>query len=150
MGESEIAEYFRDEWADLPKDEAVVDRGSRSILTAFAVGNLQIILKAAVGPRGGIVLNIWAHDPRPVVLADRVVVYGTIDDDGLIELNTRTRADRLSQDPFEFCAAAFTKLLGQVRQEPAYWERRFRTMPVASRSKTIVLGGGLPGHGKRQ
>jgi hypothetical protein len=149
----DMAERFRDDWENLSREPIsayALRDGTRCVfLTAPVSDTLKVLCRIVIGKRNGLTLAMWAYDPRPAILADRIVNYGVpMSDYAVTDLDEIREQIRDGRDAVEACVEALSGALVQIYQDPSRWEDSFRTIPMRSRSVGAV-GGGLPGMDRR-
>lgn len=157
----ELVEKFQLEWPRKPKGVPLeaIGRSGASFGLFVEAGELQVHISLQVGTRGGIRETIVVVDPRPRVIADRLVVYST---DGaearrgmflpLSDLRrqvAQTPAPKRREAAIELCRAAMLDYVnGDLQRNPLRPEG-LRVLPSTSQSISSVIFSGAPSLGKR-
>lgn len=148
----EIAEWIEANWPSCTKHKPLVHSSADKMhsvrLYLRIPGELWVVVQIDVGRRRGVTVYFWAYDPSQVILADRIVNYG--EPFSLTEIVDvlALRESVKAADPVGPCVEALESLCTAAHDDPATWDRLFRSVEVSSRS-AYAFSGALPGTSRR-
>lgn len=156
----ELVETFQQEWPRKPKGVPLETVGARgaSFGLFLQAGDLQVHISLLVGVKGGITETVVVVDPKPRVIADRLVVYSTDGGDAgrgmflpLSDLRrqvAQTAVQQKREVAIDLCRRAMLDYVnGDLKRNPLRPEQ-LRLLPSTSQSIRRVIFSGAPSLGK--
>jgi len=156
MESYEVVEEFQQSWPFAPKNVLLkfIGKELAAFSTFLAVEDLQVYLALEVGPRGGVNETIIVIDPRPTVVADRLVAIST--DGGTIGhllplVDVRSKVGRQHKGrrerALEVCEQAMREFVEQLNETPLK-AVTLRSLPLSHDNSVKTIGAGTPSLGR--
>ena len=140
-------------WDLLPKS-AVTAKSKRKIhyftLAFLLMGRLKVILRVALGPKGGVREEICVVDTRARLETDRLITDTTNAMGEVVALLAlRESMKRGEASPEALCREALIEAMQRTERDPARFEAHARALGRQEGMSIITISGGLPNLGRK-